>query len=163
MIAHSSGASPGPTPSFPETRKAAARGPQYILCLLVIAGLSLAACGCRERKPPAPKPTEVNPVNPEAALTEQDKARVTQAVAMRRGVEPARPALQLRGGEAATPEVLAAFNQELLRARFKRGESPESLEELVRKWRELPGLPTPPPGKRIVYDVRNSIILLDPP
>jgi hypothetical protein len=32
----------------------------------------------------------------------------------------------------------------------------------VRKW-PMPRLPTPPPGKRIVYDARYHIIKLDPP
>jgi hypothetical protein len=73
----------------------------------------------------------------------------------------------LRGGEPATPEVLAAYNQELLRARIQQRESPQTLEELVnkwiRQWRLLPPLPTPPPGRRIVYDDINCIIRLDPP
>jgi hypothetical protein len=92
----------------------------------------------------------------------QERARVAQAVAMREGKAPPPPAIQLRGGEQATPEVLAAYNQRLAQLIFQRREPPESLEELVRKW-PMPALPTPPPGKRIVYDGHYRIIKLDPP
>ena len=129
-------------------------------CLLA-AGLVLAACGHKSTKAAATKPADANPVNPAAEPAAQEKARVAQAVAFRAGVEPLAPQLQLRGGELATPEVLAAFNQELARAIFRHRDAPETLDELVRKWR-LPRLPTPPPGKRIVYDEVNRIIRLDP-
>lgn len=142
-----------------------------ILCLAAC-GWVFTGCGSKQTQVPEPVQSQAspvspssaaNPVNPESPAEAQEKARVAQAIAFRAGVEPPPPTLKLRGGEPATPEVLAAFNQELTRARFKRGESPESLEELVTKWRELPRLPTAPPGKRIVYDIRNSIIRLDPP
>jgi hypothetical protein len=124
------------------------------------AGLVLGG-GC-SKEPSAPKPAEVKPVNPEAPPTAQQQALVAQALAMRSGVEPPKPALQLRGGEPATAEVLAAYNQELARKIFQQRDAPETLEELVRKW-QMPRLPTPPAGKRIVYDPVNRIIKLDPP
>lgn len=127
-----------------------------------LAALAFLTADC-SRETPSPKPEHATAINAEAPVDAQAKARIAQAIALRQGIEPPKPALQLRGGELATPEVLAAYNQELLRARFKRGESPESLQELVQKWRELPRLPKPPPGKQIVYDVHNSIIRLEPP
>ncbi len=109
----------------------------------------------------------LKPVNPNDSAQAQEQARMAVALAMRRGIQPPPPAMKLRGGERATPEVLAAYNQELLRVRIRERESPETLEELVQKWirkfRWLPNLPTPPPGKRIVYDDRNCIIRLEPP
>jgi len=130
------------------------------LCLLALAGLLAAGCGRKAPKPPTAD--DARPVNPADSPEAQEKARIAQAAAFRAGIEPPAPALKLRGGEPATPEVLAAYNQELARAIFRRRDAPESLEELVRKW-GLPPLPTPPPGKRIVYDPVNRIIRLDPP
>jgi hypothetical protein len=92
----------------------------------------------------------------------QEQQRIAQAVAMRNGIAPPPPSIQLRGGEPATPEVMAAYNQMLAQLIFQRRDAPETLEELVRKW-PMPRLPTPPPGKRIVYDARNRIIVLYPP
>lgn len=132
------------------------------VCCLLAAGLVLAACGNKSAKSRAPKPDDANPVNPAATPAVQDQARVAQAVAFRAGIEPPAPSLKLQGGEFATTEVLAAYNQELARAIFRHRDAPESLAELVRKWR-LPRLPTPPSGKRIVYDEVNRIIRLDPP
>jgi hypothetical protein len=141
---------------------------------VLAAGLLLSACGRKEsnaQAPPAganagPAQTAVspgaNPVNPEASPDAQEKARVAQALAMRQGRVPAAPSITLRGGELATPDVLAAYNQQLAQLIFKQRDAPESLEELVRKW-PMPRLPTPPPGKQIVYDARNRIIKLDPP
>ena len=141
---------------------------------VLAAGLVLAACGKKASQAQAPAPASAaaaaaaptspaaNPVNPEAPLDVQEKQRVAQAVAMRDGKAPPPPAIQLRGGEPATPEVLAAYNQQLAQLIFQRRESPETLEELVRKW-AMPRLPTPPQGKRIVYDGRYHIIKLDPP
>jgi hypothetical protein len=132
------------------------------ICLVVTAGLVLAGCGGKDSKEPTPTQADANPVNPEDSASAQEKARIAQAVAMRQGIEPAAPTLKLRGGELATPEVLAAYNQELARLIFREKDVPESLEELARK-KTMPRLPTPPPGKRIVYDGRNRIIRLDPP
>jgi hypothetical protein len=101
-------------------------------------------------------------VNPEAAPDAQEKARIAQAMAMRQGQAPAAPSIKLRGGEMATPEVLAAYNLRLAQLIFQRRDAPETLEELVRKW-PMPRLPTAPPGKQIVYDARNRIIKLDHP
>lgn len=117
--------------------------------------------GC-SKEAPAPKPEDARPVNPEAPVAAQEQARVAQAVAMRNGIAPPKPAIQLRGGEPATAEVLTAYNQELARKIFEQRDAPETLEELVRKWR-MPRLPSPPAGKRIVYDPVNRIIKLDPP
>lgn len=113
-------------------------------------------------------PADLKPANPDDPPQAQEKARLAAVMAMRQGTPPPPPpALRLRGGELATPEVLAAYNLELLRVRIQQRESPESLEELVQKWirqwRLLPPLPTPPPGKQIVYDEINCIIRLDPP
>jgi hypothetical protein len=129
---------------------------------LVAAGLVLAACGCKESKTPPPTQSDANPVNPVDPPAAQEQARIAQAVAFREGIAPPPPALKLRGGEPATPEVLAAYNQELARLIFLQRDAPETLEELVQKW-SMPRLPTPPPGKRIVYDPANRIIRLDPP
>lgn len=149
-------------PANARARPPARGGASNNLLLIAVAALGLLSANC-SKEVPAPKAADAVPINPEAPVDTQEKARIAQAIAMRQGIEPPKPALQLRGGELATPEVIAAYNQELLRARFKRGESPESLQELVQKWRELPRLPTPQPGKRIVYDVRNSIIRQEPP
>jgi hypothetical protein len=146
------------------------------LCALLLA---LGACS-REKsassaktpvgvEPGGPVPVaDLKPVNPDDPPQAQEKARLAAVMAMRQGSPPPPPpALRLRGGELATPEVLAAYNQELLRVRILQRESPESLDALVQKWirqwRWLPPLPTPPPGKRIVYDDVNCIIRLDPP
>lgn len=109
-----------------------------------------------------PTSPAANPVDPAASLEAQEKQLVAQARAMRDGKAPPPPALQLRGGELATPEVLAAYNQRLTQLIFQQRDAPETLEELVRKW-PMPRLPNPPPGKRIVYDGRYRIIRLDPP
>ena len=131
---------------------------------LIAAGLALAACDRKESKAPAPGSTSsaANPVNPADAPNAQEKALVAQAVAMRSGMAPPAPALTLRGGEPATTEVLTAYNQQLAQLIFQRRDAPETLEELVRKW-PLPKLPAPPPGKQIVYDAKNRIIMLSPP
>lgn len=132
------------------------------LFLVVATGLALTSCGSKNSKTPIPKVGDASPVEAAAPPIAQEKARVAQAVAMRNGVEPTKPVLQLRGGELATAEVLAAFNQELARRIFAQRDAPETLEELVRKWR-MPRLPTAPAGKRIVYDPVNRIIRLEPP
>jgi hypothetical protein len=129
-------------------------------CLLVAAGLVLAGCG--DKKSAATmKPEDVVTINPNASTSEQQNQRIKLAVAIRDGVMPAEPVLKLKGGEPASPEVLAAYNQLLLRAMVERREPPETLQELQR-WR-LPKLPTPPAGKRIVYDAATCGIRLDPP
>jgi hypothetical protein len=142
--------------------------------LVVAAGLALTGCGKKAPKvqPPAPASAEAaaqaptspaaSAINPADSVAVQEKRRVEQAVAMRDGKAPPPPEIQLRGGELATPEVLAAWNQKLAQLIFQRREPPESLEEIARKW-PMPRLPTPPPGKRIVYDGRYRIIKLDPP
>jgi hypothetical protein len=138
------------------------------------AALLLAGCGRKESKAPTstsapesvakPEPTSAaaNPVNPQDSASAQEKARVAQAVAMRSGFAPPAPTITLRGGEEATPEVMTAYNQQLARLIFQHRDAPETLEELVKKW-PMPRLPTPPPGKQIVYDARNRIIVLNPP
>jgi hypothetical protein len=131
--------------------------------LLAALLLALAGAGCgKKEKPPEIKPEQVAPINPEASADAQQQARLQQAVAIREGIEPPPPAIKLRGGELATPEVLAAYNQELLRYIVRTKDTPETLQELMRI-RELPRLPTPPPGKQIVYDPVNRIIKLYPP
>jgi len=143
------------------------------ICFVVAAGLALAACGRKESKAPAAAPEvageaeapaspAANPVDPAAPPDLQERMRVLQAVAMREGRAPAPPTRILRGGEPATPEVLAAYNQQLTQLIFQQRDAPETLEELVRKW-PMPRLPTPPAGKRIVYDAKNRIIMLYPP
>ena len=148
--------------------RASARAGQFGLprlikpaCFVLAAGLVLAACGRKESKAPPPT-SDANPVNPADPPAAQEKARVAQAVAIRSGVVPPPPAIQLRGGEPATPEVLAAYNAQLLQLIVKRRDAPEDLDELVRRW-PMPALPTPPRGKQIVYDAKNRIILLYPP
>ncbi len=142
---------------------------------VVAAGLLLAGCGRKGAKDqptasqaspsaaaPAPVSAAAAPVNPTAPADQQEKQRVAQALAMRSGQAPPPPSMTLRGGEPATPEVLTAYNHQLAQLIFKRRDAPESLEELVRKW-PMPRLPTPPPGKRIVYDARMRVITLYPP
>jgi hypothetical protein len=154
----------------------------------------LAVCGCRKKAetPPAqPKPESavsetspakpttpaaptgreanimLKPVNPDESEQVQKSQRREVLMAIRTGMVPPPPALKLKGGEPATPEVLQAYNVMLIRAMPVYGESPETLEqlkqELIQKRRLLPRLPTPPPGKKIVYDAQNYIIRLDPP
>jgi hypothetical protein len=150
-----------PRGSHPNARLigGAAAGGVTLLLLLAVGGV--AGCGKKD-KPPEIKPEQVAPINPESPAEAQQKARLQQAVAIREGIEPPPPAIKLRGGELATPEVIAAYNQELLRYIVRTKDTPESLQELMRI-RELPRLPTPPPGKRIVYDPVNRIIKLYPP
>lgn len=136
--------------------------------LLAIVGLILAVSGCnREAEMPVPTQADLKPVNPQDSPKAQEAARMAAILAMRRGVPPPPLAVRLKGGEPATPEVLEAYNAELLRARIQERRSPENLEELtqkwVKQWRLLPGLPKPPPGKRIVYDDVNCIVRLEPP
>jgi hypothetical protein len=158
------------------TRTAGRRGiPRRLpaICLVLAAGLVLAGCGRKESKTPASTPEAAEageaaaapaakPVDPAAPPDLQERMRVQQAVDMRDGKAPAAPTMTLRGGEPATPEVLAAYNQQLAQLIFKQRDAPETLEELVRKW-PMPRLPTPPAGKQIVYDARNRIIMLYPP
>jgi hypothetical protein len=143
------------------------------VALVMVAGVAVSGCKRKAKTAvpaaaavtdPAQAPTSAaaNPVNPEAPPDAQEKARVAQAVAMRQGIAPQAPAITLRGGEPATPEVIAAYNQMLARLIFQRRDAPETLQELVRRW-PMPKLPTPPPGKQIVYDARNRIIMLYPP
>jgi hypothetical protein len=132
----------------------------------VAAGLAsvlvlLAGCGKKSTSANL-KPEDVTPVDPNASVAEQQNQRVKMAVAVRDGIMPPEPTLQLKGGEPATPEVLAAYNQLLLRYMVQNKEAPETMQELLRI-RTLPPLPTPPAGKRIVYDAANCCIRLDPP
>jgi hypothetical protein len=129
-------------------------------CLVMAMGLTLTGCG-KGSKVEELKPEDVKPVDVTAAAETQQEQRMKMAVAIRDNVMPPEPTLKLKGGEVATPEVLQAYNQLLLRAMVQRREPPESLQELQR-W-PLPKLPTPPPGKRVVYDVANCIVRLDPP
>jgi len=129
-------------------------------CLLVAAGLVLAGCGEKKAKVVVTG-ENVKPVDTTAPEKEQQDQRTRIALAIRDRKMPPEPAMKLAGGEQATPEVLTAYNQLLLRAAVQRQEFPESLEELKR-WR-LPRLPTPPAGKRIVFDAQNCAIRLDPP
>jgi hypothetical protein len=57
--------------------------------------------------------------------------------------------------------VVIASNAVLLRAMVQRKDPAETLEELRKL--PLPKLPTPPAGKRIVYDAAICGIRLDPP
>ena len=147
-----------------------------ILVAMLVAGMGIALAGCGKKateaasQPPptaeaaahAPTSAAASAINPADPVAVQEKRRIEQAVAMREGKAPPPPQIQLRGGELATPEVLAAWNQRLAQLIFQRREPPETIEEIVRKW-PMPRLPTPPPGKRIVYDGRYRIIKLDPP
>lgn len=123
----------------------------------------MAVCGCKkEAKVPTPTQADAKPINVDVPVEAQEKQRIERGLAMRARVEPPAPALKLRGGELATSEVLEAYNMELARLVFREGDAPETFAELVGK-KKLPKLPTPPPGKRIVYDARNYMIRLDPP
>jgi len=131
------------------------------VCLVLAAGMLLAGCGKSSKTAQATQ-EDAKPINTEAPPDEQEQARIAQAAAIRDGIKPPEPDLKLRGGELATPEVLKAYNVYLLRYIAENREAPESMQELMRI-RTLPRLPTPPPGKRIVYDPINRIIKLDPP
>ena len=160
------------------TRSASRRGIPRLLpaiCFVVVAGLVVAGCGRKGAKDQpaasqgssdaatqAPTSPAANPVDPSAPPDLQERMRIQQAVAMREGKAPAAPTMTLRGGEPATPEVLAAYNQQLTQLIFRQRDAPETLEELVRRW-PMPRLPTPPAGKQIVYDAKNRIIKLYPP
>jgi len=126
----------------------------------VAAGLMLTGCGGKSKVEEI-KPEDVKAVDPNAPDKEQQNQRVKMMVAIRDNIMPPEPTLKLRGGEQATPEVLEAYNQLLLRAMVYRREPPESLQELQR-W-PLPRLPSPPPGKRVIYDPALCIVRLDPP
>ncbi len=115
--------------------------------IAVTTGLLVTACGRKDSK---------------GTADGQETQRVALAVAMREGKVPPPPAIQLRGGEPATPEVLDAYTARLAQLIGQRRDVPETLDELVKKW-PMPALPTPPPGKQIVYDGRNHIIKLYPP
>ena len=118
--------------------------------------------GCGEKKATVKVTSEdVKPIDEKASAEVQQSQRVKIALAIRDGIMPPEPALKLAGGEQATSEVLAAYNQLLLRAAVQRREFPESIDELKR-W-QLPKLPTPPAGKRIIFDTENCMIRLDPP
>ena len=152
---------PGLSPMISPTAMRATRLTEIARIVVAVVCLTTFA-SCKKSDPLPPPPAAANPVNPDAPADAQEKARVAQAAAFRAGVEPPPPALELRGGEPATPEVIAAYNQLLAREIFKQRDGPETMDELVRKW-PLPRLPTPPPGKRIIYDAVNRIIKLDPP
>jgi hypothetical protein len=129
-------------------------------CLVAAAALMLAGCGDNKGAVTV-KPEDVKTVDANASAVEQQNQRVKLAVGIRDGIMPPEPALKLKGGEPATPEVLEAYNQLLLRAMVQRKEAAETLEELRKL--PLPKLPTPPAGKRIVYDAAICGIRLDPP
>jgi len=129
-------------------------------CLLLAAGLVLPGCGEKKAKVQVTA-DDVKPVDANATAEAQQNQRMKMAIAIRDGIMPPEPSLKLAGGEQATPEVLGAYNQLLLRAMVQRREPPETLEEL-RRW-PLPKLPTPPAGKRVVYDPAICGIRLDPP
>jgi hypothetical protein len=144
-------------------------------CVVAAGLLLLTGCGKKETKSEAavaaaaaanaekaPVSQAAAPVNLAAPAAEQEKQRLAQALAMREGKAPPPPAITLRGGELATPEVLDAYNKQLAQLIFKYRDAPESLDELVKRW-PMPRLPTPPPGKRVVYDPRYRIIALYPP
>jgi hypothetical protein len=164
------------TSNLATTRSGGRRGiPRLlpVLCVVVAAGLVLAGCGRKDSEGTTPTPEAAsaaqapaspaaNPVDPAAPPDLQEKMRLQQAVAMRDGKAPAAPTMTLRGGEPATPEVLAAYNQQLAQLIFRQRDAPETLDELVRRW-PMPRLPTPPAGKQVVYDARNRIIKLYPP
>jgi hypothetical protein len=145
-----------------------------LLTILIATCLALSGCGRKQAQAPpptqgtpngeqpAPTSAAANPVNPADPPEAQEKARVAQAVAMRSGIAPPAPAMALRGGEEATPEVLKAYNQQLAQLVFQRRDAPETLDELVRKW-PMPRLPVAPRGKQIVYDAKNRTIILYPP
>jgi hypothetical protein len=67
----------------------------------------------------------------------------------------------LKGGELATPDVLAAYNRRLAMVNQSISDFPQSFEQL-KKWPMMPALPTAPPGKSLVYDVRTRTVRLSP-
>jgi hypothetical protein len=69
---------------------------------------------------------------------------------------------ELKGGELATPQVLATYNKRLAMVNYQISDFPSDLEQL-KKWPMMPPLPKAPSGKRIVYDLRTKKIRLDPP
>lgn len=133
--------------------------PRGVLLVAIAAAAALSACRGKEGQS-VPAAADASPVNSSDPPPAQEKALVAQAVALRSGLEPPEPTLRLNGRESATPEVLAAYNQQLARLIFRQRDAPETLEELVRKW-PMPRLPTPPAGQQIVYDARNRIIRLE--
>ena len=147
--------------TFEHTRREESRPAKFtVACLAMLAvGLTFGGCG-KDDESATVKPEELVPVSAEAPPDVQEKARITQSTAIYQGIEPPAPTLKLRGGELATPEVLAAYNQELLRHMVKTKDVPETLDHLKRS-RELPKLPTAPAGQRIVYDPTSRTIKLE--
>ena len=66
----------------------------------------------------------------------------------------------LKGGELATPQVIAAYNKRLAMVNYQISDFPSKLEDL-NKWPMMPPPPKAPPGKKIVYDVRTRAIRLE--
>ncbi len=67
----------------------------------------------------------------------------------------------LKGGELATPEVLAAYNKRLAMVNYQISDYPQNIQQLP-KWPMMPPLPKAPPGKTLVYDVRTRTLRLTP-
>jgi len=116
-----------------------------------------------EDSAPAPAPP---PPNPSSPSPEQPAAPVSTAPATG-APPPAEPTSptdldfsagnNLKGGELATPQVLAAYNKRLARVNYQISDFPQKLEDL-NKWPMMPPLPKAPPGRRIVYDIRSRTI-----
>ncbi|MBI3877046.1 MAG: hypothetical protein HY300_14005 [Verrucomicrobia bacterium] len=109
--------------------------------------------GTPESAPPAAAPTsEAAPAPPVPAGSAADDKNAPPA--------PDTEDIILKGGELATPEVIKAYNTVLMINFFGRSDAPRTLEQL-QKWPNLPALPKPPQGKRIVYDANTKTIRVE--
>lgn len=170
---------------LPARRKASSTASSSVVWT-VIACLGFAACD--KKQPPAadpsappakgaaknyaaklaPPPTSVTPPAPEAptAAPSQPATGSVPASELNQITSGAQLDLnagkELKGGELATPEIIASYNKRLAMVNYQISDYPQSLEQL-KKWPMMPPPPKAPPGKQLVYDARTRKLRLDPP
>ncbi len=108
------------------------------LCLLLVAGFSLAGCGRKEEAPP-PKPT-----NAPAASGNPLTAPVDYLGAVARAKQNAEKTIET-----------VSLNQAVQQFSVQEGRYPKDLNELVTA-RYLPSLPRPPYGMKIEYNPKTG-------
>jgi len=130
--------------------------------LQVLAAVCLLASACNRETPAPAAPVQINP--PPSAAPPPPQPPVAPAAQPTPSTEPA-PAVS--GSRIATPGEIEAYNKALFEYCHRVSDIPSDLADL-RQRRALPPLPTPPPGKRLVYkpdlkamDYRTAKIYLD--